>query len=554
MTQQQYGNYQSPSSRPPDPPYRSVYETTSAPTYGAGQASQPDTSGIDRAGEIPGTSSYAPVGATEAIRSGDTATMPGPVGDSPTYRYADSAPEPRPSAKGAKAGAGKTFAFGFLGALLACVLALGVGGFALGLFNGNPANAAANRANTTPLGTAAPSVINAADEGQTLAEAVAAKALPSVVCIYVYSEPQSYGGYFGFGASDSGSSGGLEQSSLGSGVILTEDGYILTNYHVIEGSSAMKVNISGTEYDAELVGSDPSSDLAVIKAKDVSGLTAADIGDSDNLTVGEWVMTVGSPFGLEQSVATGVVSATSRSRVVESESYDGYFYGYGATTSEPTLYPNMIQTDAAINPGNSGGALVDADGKLIGINTLIASYSGNYSGVGFAIPVNYAINIANQIIEGKTPTHAKLGVSLTNVTSQNAARFNLPVTEGAYVSQVNAGSGADEAGIKVGDIIVAFNGEKVATSTDLTLDIRKNNPGDVVTITVNRGGEQIDLEVTLGSDEQDLAASQMQQENGQYDEGNGNGYGNGNGNGYGYGQGNGGREYSYEDLLHLFGF
>ncbi len=550
MTQQQYGNYQSPSSRPPDPPYRSVYETTSAPAYGTGASNQPDTSGLDRAGEIPGTSSYTPVGATEAIRSGDTATMPGSVGDTTSYRYADSTPQQRPSAKGSKSGAGKTFAFGFLGALLACVLALGVGGFALGLFSGNPANAAANRANSLPLGTAAPSVINAADEGQTLAEAVAAKALPSVVCIYVYSEPQSYGSYFGFGASDSDSTGKLEQSSLGSGVILTEDGYILTNYHVIEGSSAMKVNISGTEYDAELVGSDPSSDLAVIKAKDVSGLTAADIGNSDDLTVGEWVMTVGSPFGLEQSVATGVVSATSRSRVVENQSYDSFYYGYGAGSTEPTLYPNMIQTDAAINPGNSGGALVDADGKLIGINTLIASYSGNYSGVGFAIPVNYAIDIANQIIDGKTPTHAKLGVSLTNVTSQNAARFNLPVTEGAYVSQVSAGSGADEAGIKVGDIIVAFNGEKVATSTDLTLDIRKNDPGDVVTVTVNRNGEQVDLEVTLGSDEQDLAAAQMQQSEEPYgqDEGSGDGYG------YGYGQGNGGREYSYEDLLHLFGF
>ena len=166
--------------------------------------------------------------------------------------------------------------------------------------------------------------------------------------------------------------------------------------------------IRDRQYDADVVGADPSSDVAVIKARDASGLTAIEIGDSDDLVIGEWVMTIGSPFGLEQSVATGIVSATSRSQIMDSGTDM-----YGQSTGEATIYPNMIQTDAAINPGNSGGALVDADGKLIGINTLITSYSGNYSGVGFAIPVNYAVNLAQQIIDGKTPTHAQLGVSLS---------------------------------------------------------------------------------------------------------------------------------------------
>ncbi|MBR2804937.1 MAG: PDZ domain-containing protein, partial [Eggerthellaceae bacterium] len=205
---------------------------------------------------------------------------------------------------------------------------------------------------------------------------------------------------------------------------------------------------------------------------------------------------------------------------------------------------NMIQTDAAINPGNSGGALVDSDGKVIGINTLIASYSGNYSGVGFAIPINYAINIADQIIDGKTPTHAKLGVSLVNVTSQVAKRYNLASDYGAYVQDVSAGSGAESAGIEAGDIIIAFDGEKVSSSTDLTLDVREHNPGDTVTITVNRNGEEKSFDVTLGSDEQELAAVSAQSQQSGSEQQNPYG-GNGNSSNRGY------EGYSYEDLLHF---
>ena len=392
----------------------------------------------------------------------------------------------------------------FVGALLACIVALG-GYSAINASNGKTATGG----NTVTLGASESSTINAAAEDETLPEAVAQKALPSVACIYVYTNQQS--SYYGFGASST-SSDELTESSLGSGVVLSADGYILTNYHVVENSDALKVNVGGQEYDAEVVGTDASSDLAVIKAKDASGLTAADIGDSDSLIVGEWVMTIGSPFGLEQSVATGVVSATSRSQIIDSSSDSSNYYG-NSSSSEPTIYPNMIQTDAAINPGNSGGALVDSDGKVIGINTLITSYSGNYSGVGFAIPINYAINIAQQIISGQTPTHAQLGVSLTTVNSSIAKRYSLAVSEGAYVSAVSEGSGAAQAGIKEGDIVTAVNGQKVASASDLMLAVREHNPGDEITVTVNRDGSSEDLKVTLGEDSSTAASASSSNSN-----------------------------------------
>ena len=230
-------------------------------------------------------------------------------------------------------------------------------------------------------------------------------------------------------------------------------------------------------------------------------------------------MTVGAPLGLEQSVATGVVSATNRSTVMSNSSSDMYSYYYGNATPQYSYYPNMIQTDAVINPGNSGGALVDSDGKVIGVNTLITSYSGNYSGVGFAIPINYAISIADQIIAGKTPTHAKMGVSISTVNSSVAKRYNLAIDTGAYVTEVVAGSGAEAAGVKVGDIVTSFDGQTVKSSTDLTLDIRAHEPGSTVPVVINRNGKEITLDVTLGSDEQDLLAQQQQQQQQQPDQG-----------------------------------
>ena len=250
----------------------------------------------------------------------------------------------------------------------------------------------------------------------------------------------------------------------------------------------------------------PNYKQAVLKAKDASGLTVMELGDSDNLTIGEWVMTLGSPFGLEQSVATGIVSATSRSQIMSAQESM-----QSGGTGEVTIYPNMIQTDAAINPGNSGGALVDDEGKLIGINTLITSYSGNYSGVGFAIPVNYAINLAQQIIAGETPTHAQLGVSLSTVSAATASRYGLPVDTGAYVAAVTPDSGAAAAGIVPGDIVTAFDGQAVESASDLMLDVRTKNPGDTVTLTVNSGGQEKEVQVTLGDDSASQKAKQEQQ-------------------------------------------
>lgn len=366
----------------------------------------------------------------------------------------------------------KIFLLGFLGAVVACALAFGV------------YSALGKNSSSVTLGSDGSGTnITVTGDDATLAEAVAQKALPSVVNINVYTASQSQ--VQGFMRSSSTQE--YTQSSLGSGVILSDDGYILTNYHVIEGADKLQVVASGGEYEAKVVGTDPSSDLAVIKIE-ASGLPAVEIGSSSDLVTGEWVMAVGSPFGLEQSVSTGIVSAVSRS---SSSLY---------SSESEAIYTNMIQTDAAINPGNSGGALVDKNGKLIGINTLIASTSGSSSGVGFAIPVDYAMKIAEQIIAGQTPSHAQLGVSLTTINSSVAARYNLPVSEGAYVTRVASNSGASEAGITEGDIITKVGDSKVTSASDLIIAVRSHNPGDTVSVTFNRSGSEQTVDVVLGTD------------------------------------------------------
>ncbi len=366
----------------------------------------------------------------------------------------------------------KIFLLGFLGAVVACALAFGV------------YSALGKNSSSVTLGSDGSGTnITVTGDDATLAEAVAQKALPSVVNINVYTASQSQAQGF----MRSSSTQEYTQSSLGSGVILSDDGYILTNYHVIEGADKLQVVASGGEYEAKVVGTDPSSDLAVIKIE-ASGLPAVEIGSSSDLVTGEWVMAVGSPFGLEQSVSTGIVSAVSRS---SSSLY---------SSESEAIYTNMIQTDAAINPGNSGGALVDKNGKLIGINTLIASTSGSSSGVGFAIPVDYAMKIAEQIIAGQTPSHAQLGVSLTTVNSSVAARYNLPVSEGAYVTRVTSSSGASKAGIAEGDIITKVGDSKVTSASDLIIAVRFHNPGDTVSVTFNRSGSEQTVDVVLGTD------------------------------------------------------
>lgn len=362
---------------------------------------------------------------------------------------------------------GQVILFGFIGAALACLLAFGISFFVPG------------KGSSTILGGDSGSTFTVQGGDVTLAEAVAQKTLPSVVNIDVYSAQSTNP----FAQSTTSTA-----TSLGSGIILSKDGYILTNYHVVEDGQRFVVVANATEYEGHIVGTDPSSDLAVLKV-DATDLTPIEIGNSSDLVVGEWVMAVGSPFGLEQSVSTGIISAVSRSTAM-------------ASTNSTTVYTNMIQTDAAINPGNSGGALVDADGKLIGVNTLIASESGSSSGVGFAIPVDYAMDIAQQIIEGKTPSHAQLGITMVTLSDQIAQRYNLSTSSGVYINSVVDGSGAAEAGLQSGDIITKIDGQAVTDSSEVMIDVRSHKIGDKIQVTYVRDGKEQNAEVTLGSDAQ----------------------------------------------------
>lgn len=462
---------------------------------------------------------YAPSQAQSQSYTPSWAKTTGPYGQQPqgsqpnwtyaqsTSDYAQSAYTQPPINESARSRKGtsakgpsgvKTFVTSFAGAALACVLA---GGLAFGTgFIG-----VRGGGGQTTLGSQSTQTITAAasEHDSTLSEQVAAKVLPSIVAIDVYAM-QSTGSYgWGWGG-NSGGGAQLRQTGLGSGVIISSEGYILTNYHVVEGASKLEVTLSdGSTYEANVVGTDESSDLAVIKVN-ASNLTAIEIGKSDDLKVGEWVMTAGSPFGLEQSVATGIVSAVSRTITIDN-SDNSYGYGSGSSVS---VYPNMIQTDAAINPGNSGGALVNASGQLVGINSVIESYSGSYSGVGFAIPIDYAIDIATQIVDGKTPSHASLGVSVVSVNASVAKRYNLSTDAGAYVNAVYDKSAAAAAGLQEGDIITKLNDTKVSSSTDLIAAVRTAGVGSTVKVIYIRDGKEQTCEAVLGSDTDLTAMSQ----------------------------------------------
>ena len=370
---------------------------------------------------------------------------------------------------------------GFVGVLVGALLTAGV------LFivtDGFKPTEQSNTGNATSTSTSQTHItINPPAEDATLAEAVAAKTLPSVVNIDVYA---SYGG--GFYDDWSGSDEEyLEEYGLGSGVVISEDGYILTNYHVVEGGTEYLVRFDPrTQFKAKVVGYDESSDLAVLKV-DAKGLIPMEIGDSTKVKVGEWVMALGSPFGLEKSVSTGIVSALFRSTAMES-------------TNGMNFYANMIQTDAAINPGNSGGALVNAKGELIGINTLISSANGSSAGVGFAIPSNYAMHVAEQIMAGKVVEHAYLGIKLRSVDAGNASSLNSSVDAGAYIAEVVPGSPAEKAGLKVGDVITGLDELPISSAAELVINIRGHFVGDKVKIEFQRNGSKQTVEVTLGSD------------------------------------------------------
>jgi serine protease Do len=269
------------------------------------------------------------------------------------------------------------------------------------------------------------------------------------------------------------------QTGVGSGVIVTKDGYILTNNHVVDGADEVKVVMTdGREFVAKVIGRDPKSDVAVIKI-DAKDLPVVTIADSDKVEVGDVVLAVGNPFGIGQTVTTGIVSATGRSGAVGLD------------------YEDFIQTDAAINPGNSGGALVDAEGRLIGINTAILSRTGANNGIGFAIPSNLARDVMGSLIKDGKVTRGFFGVMIQDVTPALAREFKLKEANGALVGDVTAKSPAEKAGIQSGDIIEEFNGKKVTDSHHLKLEVARIAPGTKVPVTVLRDGSAKHLEVTI---------------------------------------------------------
>jgi S1-C subfamily serine protease len=326
--------------------------------------------------------------------------------------------------------------------------------------------------------------------------AAAAVALPSVVNIDVSGDPAA--------DSDAGlpeGHPGVPRSGNGSGVAFmrTDDGgtYIITNAHVIDDADSIIVTgTDGERHRGEIVGSDIETDVGVVKID--AEMPLINLGDSEELAVGQLVVAIGSPYGLSHSVSSGVVSALGRAIIEEFNAPEG-------------TYPlvDAIQTDAAINPGNSGGALVDRVGNLVGLNSAIYSDNGASAGIGFAIPVNTAVNVAEQLITDGTVDHPFLGVIGRTVDATFAEEEDLPVEEGAYIIEVTEDTGAAEAGIRSEDIIVALDSDTVRSMDDLILFVRRSRVGEDVTLTLWRDGEKIDVVMTVGQKPANLEIPDM---------------------------------------------
>jgi len=269
-----------------------------------------------------------------------------------------------------------------------------------------------------------------------------------------------------------------EGRSLGSGFIISKDGYVLTNNHVVEGAETVIVRLNDRrEFIAEIVGADPRSDVAVLKL-DATDLPVVKIADSDNVKRGQWVVAIGSPFGFDYSVTAGIVSATGRALPDES-------------------YVPFIQTDVAINPGNSGGPLFNLDGEVVGINSQIFTRSGGFMGLSFAIPMNLAMNVTEQIQEDGVVRRGWLGVLIQEVNRDLALSFGLEKPMGALIAQASSSGPAGKAGIQPGDIIVRFNGKDVERSSDLPPMVGLVRPGSTVPVDVVRQGDRLTLDVTI---------------------------------------------------------
>jgi serine protease Do len=277
----------------------------------------------------------------------------------------------------------------------------------------------------------------------------------------------------------------LKESGLGSGIIISKDGYILTNNHVVEDMDELKVKlIDNSEYVAKVVGTDPSTDIALIKI-DAKNLPVAILGDSDNLQIGEWVLAIGNPLDLTSTVTAGIVSALHRNINI--------LRGRNNVSS----IENFIQTDAAINPGNSGGALVNMRGEVIGVNSAIATNTRYYMGYGFAVPINIAKAVVDDIIKYGKVRRGYLGVYIQDVTPVTAKGVKLEKPRGVFITSVIKGSAAEKAGIKAGDVILAVNGKPVNHPNELQAKIGVLNPGDKVKLTIWRNGKQMDVTAVL---------------------------------------------------------
>src|SRR5436305_1408485 len=378
-----------------------------------------------------------------------------------------------------------------LAAVLMLALTASFGGYEF--LKPAPASAASVASAAAALDDNSISAISALDQSM---ETLAPHVTPAVVNVTVTSrakqqqisgqdqdEIQRFFGPFGFGPQGpQGRQGPRVEHGLGSGIIISPDGYIVTNNHVIEGATDIRVTLNDRRVlPAKLIGADPMTDLAVIKING-SGFPSLPWGDSTALKPGQTVLAFGNPFNFRFTVTRGIVSALNRP------------HPYRDDARKPGEF---IQTDAAINPGNSGGPLVNAHGEVIGINTFLISPSGSFAGMGFAIPTQIARPVVDTLLKDGKIEHARMGVAINDVTPENAAFFHLDNASGALISQVEAGSPAAKAGVKVGDIITELNGKKMDNSGQLQAAISTHRPGEKVTLGLFRDGKTLSLPLTL---------------------------------------------------------